>query len=363
MVSRLRVLVWQWGRRGAGPRVAVDLAAAISTVPNTESLLSLSTQSEQMKGAVPPYCALPYDTYSGLAGYIWRVLTIPVRLPELCKTLRRLAPDMAVCAMPAPLDLLMALALGVLGVPFYVVVHDADAHPGDGFPMQMTLQRLLVRRAAGLVTLSGHIAQRLLDRGEVGPRALIRLGLPPFSFGPVPPPPRQHGGPLRLLFFGRLLPYKGIGLFADALPLLGDADIVVRVIGQGPETPELGMLRRMRHVQVENRWVPEAEIGALLSWADAIVLSYTEASQSGVAAAAVAARRWVVATNVGGLAEQLHNESLARICAPNRESVAAAIISLITDPPQVAGGPVDADISWQGMAKTLVAEIRALHGR
>lgn len=343
--------------------MAVDLAAAIAALPDTESLLSLSTQSEQMKGAAPPDCALPYDTYSGLAGYVWRVLTIPVRLPGLCAALRRLAPDIAVCAMPAPLDLLMALSLGVLGVKYYVVVHDADAHPGDGFPMQMTLQRLLVRRAAGLVTLSGHIAQRLLDRGEVGTRALIRLGLPPFSFGPVPPPSRHHGGPLRLLFFGRLLPYKGIGLFADALKLLGGADIAVRVVGQGPETPELAVLRGMARVQVENRWVPETEIGALLSWADAIVLSYTEASQSGVAAAAVAARRWVVATNVGGLVEQLQGESLARICAPNPESLAAAIVSLIDDPPQGGAGVPGAEMSWQGMAEDLVAEINATRGR
>lgn len=361
-MSKFRVLVWQWGRRGAGPRVAVDLAAALSELPDTIGLLSLSSQSEQMKAAAPPACALPYDTYSGLPGYIWRLATIPARLPALRVALRRLAPDVAVCAMPAPLDLLMALALGSLGVPFYVVVHDADAHPGDGFPMQMTLQRLLVRRATGLVTLSGHIAQRLLDRGEVGGRPMIRLQLPPFSFGPIPPPPRQHGGALRLLFFGRLLPYKGIGLFADALQQLGHTEIDVRVVGQGPETPSLDALRAMDRVQVENRWVPETEIGALLSWADAIVLSYTEASQSGVAAAAIAARRWVVATNVGGLAEQLQGEPLARICDPNKESLAAAIVSLIDDPPSGEVEAPGAQNSWHGMAETLVDEIRAVRG-
>lgn len=357
-MSDLRVLVWQWGRRGAGPRVAVDLAVALGTLPGMTGLLSLSTQSEQMNGASPPDCALPYDTYSGLAGYLFRMVSIPARLPGLCAALRLLAPDIAICAMPAPLDLLMALALGWLGIPFYVLVHDADAHPGDGFPMQMTLQRLLVRKATGLVTLSGHIAQRLLDRGEVGTRALIRLSLPPFSFGPIPPPPRQHGGPLRLLFFGRLLPYKGIGLFAEALAAMGEVDIAVRVVGHGPETPALDVLRGMSCVQVENRWVPETEIGALLSWADALVLSYTEASQSGVAAAAIAARRWVVATNVGGLVEQLQAEPLARMCDPTKESLAAAIVSLIEDPPRASEDEAGSMGSWREMAAALVASIR-----
>lgn len=354
----LRILVWHWGRRGAGPRVALELAASLDALNGVVGLLSLSTQAEQMMGPDRPDCALPIDTYSSLAGFVWRVLTVPVRLPGLCARLRRLAPDIAICAMPAPLDLLMAAALGVMGTAYYVVVHDADAHPGDGFPMQMTLQRLLVWRARGLVTLSAHVTQRLRDRGEVGGRPLIRLHLPPFAFGPVPDAPGSHGGKLRLLFFGRLLPYKGLGLFADTLRLLGGAPIEVRVIGQGPESEALSALRVMPNVQVENRWVPEGEIGALMAWADAVVLSHTEASQSGVAAAAVAARRWVVATRVGGLVEQLEDEPLARLVAPDAESVAGAIALLLTDPPCPStdrrGGR-----SWRDFAATLVAELRS----
>ncbi len=356
----LRILVWQWGRRGAGPRFAVELAASLDALEGVSGLLSLSTQSEQMQGPDKPDCALPVDTYSGLAGYMWRVVSSPARLPTLVATLRRLSPDIALCAMPAPLDLLMMSALRVLGIRYYVVVHDADAHPGDGFPMQMTLQRLLVRGAAGLVTLSGHITRRLQDRGEVGGRPLIALHHPPFSFGPAPLPPGRHGGPLRLLFFGRLLPYKGLGLFAETLDRLAartPIPFAARVIGQGPETVALASLRAMAHVQVENRWVPEAEIGALLAWADAVVLCHTEASQSGVAAAAVAARRWVVATRVGGLVEQLQDETLARLAAPDAESLADAVISLVRDPPPEAGQREGR--SWRDLAASLVAELRA----
>jgi glycosyltransferase involved in cell wall biosynthesis len=360
--SALRVLVWQWGRRGAGPRFAVELAAGLAAQSSVVSLLSLSTRSEQMQAADKPDCALPYRTYSGLAGYVGRVLSAPFLLPPLRAALRRLAPDVAICAMPAPLDLLMATALGLLGVPFYVVVHDADAHPGDGFPMQMTLQRLLVRRAHGLITLSGHITRRLQDRGEVRGRDVVQLHHPPFAFGQSPLPPRAHGGKLRLLFFGRLLPYKGLGLFANTLRLLDRTDIAVRVIGQGPDTEALAALRGMDGVSVENRWVPEAEIGELLAWADAVVLTHTEASQSGVAAAAVAARRFVVATRVGGLVEQLQDEPLARMAAPEASSLADAIRSLIDDPPvaDVAGtAPDRGPGAWRDMAAALVAKLRA----
>ena len=64
--------------------------------------------------------------------------------------------------------------------------------------------------------------------------------------------------------------------------------------------------------------MPEHEVGELIAWADALVLSHREASQSGVAAAAIAAGRWLVATRVGGIAEQLKDERLALLCDPDR---------------------------------------------
>lgn len=352
------MLVWQWGRRGAGPRFAVDLTRGLSSVPGVVGLLSLSAQSELMRGRAPPRCALAYPTYVGLAGYLARLLSVPWSLPALVRSLRALAPDVAICAMPGPLDLLMSGALRRLGVPYFVVIHDADAHPGDGFVLQMTLQRRLARHAAGLITLSGHVADLLDQQGGIGSRRLIRLYHPPFAFGEPPPPPRAHGGPLRLLFFGRLLPYKGLDLFAAALRALGPrADIVVRVAGQGPETDALRDLRALPGVVVKNGWVAEDQVAALLAWADAVVLSHVEASQSGVASAAVAARRWLVATRVGGLVEQLQSEPLARLCEPTPASLASAIRSLVEDPPtwsaQDEGGR-----SWHDMATSLVAEIR-----
>ena len=72
----------------------------------------------------------------------------PVTVVQLSRRLRRLAPRIAVCAMPGPLDLLMVTALRRIGVPVAVVVHDAQAHPGDDFPMLFALQRALLRRVS-----------------------------------------------------------------------------------------------------------------------------------------------------------------------------------------------------------------------
>ena len=361
----MRLLVWQWGRRGAGPRFAAGLKSALRAVEGTDAALSLSAQAELMREPDGPVCELPVSTYDGLGGFVLQWALAPVRVGRLAVRLRALRLDVALCAMAGPLDLLMAAALRHAGVPFAVVVHDADPHPGDGFPFQMALQRALVRQADAVITLTAHVADRLVAQGLVrvdgsDGKTLIRSRLPPFVFGPKPPPPRAHGGPLRLLSFGRLLPYKGLDLLAEALELLGARpDLTVRVVGSGPESAALAALRGLPGVSVENRWVPEGELAALLAWSDAMVLPYREASQSGAAAAAVAAGRWVIATRVGGMEEQLGGELLARFAEPNGASLAAVLSDLLAAPAPVT---VDGCVfsRWSAVADELAARLAAM---
>jgi glycosyltransferase involved in cell wall biosynthesis len=355
----VNVLVWQWGRRGGGPRIAVELAEAMSQLPGVRGLLSLSDRAEILAEPSPPVCDLPVATYGGMAGFAWRLARSPAIILWLLRRLRALRPDLAVCAMPGPLDLLLIAALRIRRIPLVVVVHDADPHPGDIFPMMLRLQKVIVRRADALVTLSAHVADRLREQGLVRPG--VRLAViphPPRHFGPTPPPPFAHGGPLRLLFFGRLLPYKGLDLLAETLRLMGPRpDLETRIVGSGPESPALVALRDLPGTTVENRWVPEHEIGAIIAWSDALVLPYREASQSGAAAAAIAAHRFVVATRVGGLIEQVGGQPLARLCEPDAPSLAAALDALMANRGDQAAVSTPAPApqsSWPEFARELL---------
>ena len=358
----MRVLVWQWGRFGAGPRVAFELAEGLREAGADSVVLSLAEGAEILSDRKRPVrCELTVKTYDSPAGFARRLLMSPFARGLLLANLEAWRPDVAICAMPALLDVVMAGALKQRRVPFAVVVHDADLHPGDGLPMQMRMQRRLMTQADALVTLSDHVERRVVEQlGPVARQVLLRARLTPFRFGPVERRARPPGAPLRLLSFGRLLPYKGLDLLAASLRLLGPRDdIHVRVVGQGPEHPALADLRGIANVSVENRWVPETEVASLLSWSDALVLPYREASQSGVAAAAISSRRWVVATRVGGLVEQFRDEPLALMCDPEPTSIARAIDQLATDPPLIPQARAD---DWPGPARALLEQLEAAFG-
>jgi glycosyltransferase involved in cell wall biosynthesis len=109
-------------------------------------------------------------------------------------------------------------------------------------------------------------------------------------------------------------------------------------------------------VTVENRWVPEPEIGRLLAWSDALILPYREATQSGVAAAALAAGRPVIATRVGGLGEQLSTAPRALLCEPHPDSLARSIRAW-TAGPHDAPKEADAAGAWRQAVSALLLAI------
>jgi len=354
----LKVLVWQWGRFGAGPLYALELTRAFSAQADVEALLSLSRGAELLQNGAVTDCALPVRTYSSLAGFAGRVASAPVAIPWLARRLHRLRIDIAICAMPAAMDFAMAAALKLAGIPYAIVVHEAEPHPGDRFPSQIMLQRLLARGAVATFALSSFVAERLREQDGAGTRLLLRTSLPPF-YQDTTAAPTSRDGTLRLLSFGRLLSYKGLDLLTESLVLLGSRqDLAVRIVGLGPESAELDRLRALPGVTVENGWVPERDVGSVLGWADALILPYREASQSGVAAAAIAANRWIISTRVGGLPEQLANYPRAIMCDPTATDLARAIRTLLERgdlPAPLIDEPAS---SWATVAADMLDDLR-----
>lgn len=153
---------------GSGPRFAAMLADGLRGLPGVVPMLCLSSRADVLTGNNRPRCEIGVGTYNGLIGFLGGVLMAPAMLLSLRRRVRALAPDLAVCSHPGPLDLVMAVALRSLGVPFVVILHDADAHPGDGWPFLLRLQRALCGMANFLASLTTHVGGRLVEQGLAG---------------------------------------------------------------------------------------------------------------------------------------------------------------------------------------------------
>lgn len=355
----MKILVWHWGRRGAGPIIAAQLTSALSAVPGTTAALSLAAAAEILLQPDRPHCDWAEPTYDSAAGYVAQRLAEPFFRRRTLRHLQKIQPDIAICAMPALLDQRMIQAAVTAGIPYAVVVHEATAHLGEALNFRLLDQSRLLQNAAALFPLTDHVEADLRQQkyGRNG-QVIAKLWHPPLYFGSMKPP-LSHAGRPRLLCFGRLLPYKGLDLLADALTELGaDLPFDVRICGDGPVSNDLARLRAMPGVAVDHRWIPEAELPGLIEWADAVVLPYREASQSGVAAAAIAQGRYVLATNVGGLPEQLAGIPGAILCEPNATAIADGLKKLLQSGiPAVAS---DAKESWHDLAAKMLKTLEGV---
>jgi glycosyltransferase involved in cell wall biosynthesis len=198
----------------------------------------------------------------------------------------------------------------------------------------------LLREAKGadhVVTLSKAIADELSGQHGISPERISVLFHPDLSYGDVKKSCRS-GGPLRLLFFGRLLPYKGLHLFLDALEILRceGTSFTAGIFGTGDVSAYRTRIRSLG-VELENRWIPTEEIPAIFSRHDVAVLCHTVASQSGIIAAAHGANLPVIVPPVGGLTEQIIPGITGLVAQrADAKAIAAEICNLIDKPTLLA---------------------------
>lgn len=155
---------------------------------------------------------------------------------------------------------------------------------------------------------------------------------------PAQPPsaPDHHDGRQRLLFVGKLEEIKGPDLLFMALDRLGQRNLHVHlsVVGTGSMEAllEAKAGRLAGHEITFHGTKQRDELDRLYRWADAVVVPSRNESFPLVVLEAMAARRALVATSVGGIPEILRSPRNAILVDPDPESIAQGIMRLLDDP-------------------------------
>ncbi|MEO7176340.1 MAG: glycosyltransferase [Saprospiraceae bacterium] len=188
----------------------------------------------------------------------------------------------------------------LLRIRVWAIIHDAKLHPGDSAPGYDLYLSLVSRRASRICFLSDYV-RNAMHLNEIT-KSIVSLH-PPFEMAER----RQeisNFGPLRLVFVGRILEYKGLDfLFELLVKLPADTWESCIIAGQGKILAIPSEIKSK--IIVLNHWLPEDEMYRILRVQDLMLLPYAEASQSGVAAMAQGLGLPVIASDIGGLPQQL----------------------------------------------------------
>ncbi|QXP83979.1 glycosyltransferase [Methylococcus sp. ANG] len=254
---------------------------------------------------------------------------------------------------PTPVSPLAATTLHRLGAPLILGPWNGGLKSPTNFPEIMAAESGWLYPVRRL----GRLADRLLGSGRnarliLTANAATRADVPSryrgkcrdmlengvdlevFRAAPWPESP-GNGRPLRILFVGRLLPFKGVAMLLEAVArVCAGSPVHLAVAGAGPEENALrqraGELGITGHVEFLGP-LPHAEVARRLAESHVFCLPSIRESGGAVLLEAMAAARPVVALDYGGPSEIVDGEVGALVPATGWKPVVEGLAGIFED--------------------------------
>jgi len=214
-------------------------------------------------------------------------------------------------------------------IPFAQIVHDVTPHPGPLHVAERMFGRLFAPAADAFIALSHYSYLELQKRFPGATLIESRHGIMLAQAGTDPATIASKRN--KLLFFGSISRYKGVDVLLEAYAIARSSNPALELHICGSGKLDADVLRRIRAlgVSLRNEYIPESEVGDVILTHGLLVLPYTSATQSGVAAVALANGLPAIATNVGALPEQIIDGRNGLVVPPNDpRALADAILKL-----------------------------------
>jgi len=282
----------------------------------------------------PPGVATQYFEYPALPG-VTRCINGLVCAKYLEAYFRESRPDVACNFWLYPEGYATVAVARKLGIPAIVgsIGSDLNRIPD---PASRWLTRLAMKRATFVVTKSEHLRQRAIQMGIDAQKVrTVRNGCNPEVFHLADRSTARAQLAIDdkaelVLFVGRLDGKKGIGELLDAFASLARRRPNLRLayVGDGPGGEHLRS--KAKHLSLQDRVLllgacPSQTVAQWLAASNVLALpSYTEGYPN-VVIEALSCGRPVIATNVGGIPELVHEKSGILIAPRDSRALAQAI--------------------------------------
>ncbi|HSI14688.1 MAG TPA: glycosyltransferase family 4 protein [Chthoniobacter sp.] len=209
-----------------------------------------------------------------------------------------------------------------------ITLHDAVPHEGESFAkrafmrVHLALVGLFIRKViVHSEAIRAQLPVWLQRRTHVLPHVNYQL------WAQAKQPPAADGA-LVVLFFGRLLAYKGLDYLLEAFRKLDPARFTLFIAGEGELPPDV---LNTPNIRVIHRFIGDEDLPGVFNQAHVVALPYVAASQSGVAYMALAFERPVIATRVGGLGDVIVDDFNGILVEPRSADQLATALERMAD--------------------------------
>lgn len=196
------------------------------------------------------------------------------------------------------------------------------------------LLRAAIKKGIDIVVFSQNSYNDILkiegiDREKV---SVIPFGL--FeSYGSLKPAaPKESLPPKYFLFYGYIVPYKGLSLIKEAVDILGERlkDYKIVLAGDGNDPVLHQVSDDNRYITIP-RYISNSELAYLISNAYAVLCPYKTVSQSGIPQTAFVFNTPIIASDLKGFKEIIDKDNGLFFKCNDAKGLAEAMLKLIND--------------------------------
>jgi glycosyltransferase involved in cell wall biosynthesis len=297
----------------------------------------------------------------------------PLSWARTLRHIRRCAPDVLVVQWWHPYFAASfgAVAYGARAMGIRVVFVAHNVLPHESSPADRLLAKFAYRAASRFVVHARAEEARV--------RALVRRAEVAVNPHPVydhfdtdaAPSQQEARAALGvdaervLLFFGLIRPYKGLDVLLDAMPAIvertGATLLIAGECYEGLEEYErqIDRLGIGAHVRLDARYVANEEVPTLMAAADAVVLPYRHATQSGVVQVAYGCGRPVITSAVGGIPEVVWEGETGLLVPPEDPPALADAVTRfyeedLAETMQAGIARHIEELGWPGMVRAIL---------
>lgn len=292
------------GRRGGGALYTLHLLKAFSG--KTSKQLGLFNSECEVFNAFIKVC--PNYERIHIPSRLLSVLNpsfIKNFILQCYRVLRPHSEEWLLITMASPFDIFLLIIVKVCHIRLAFVIHDVSYRPGIS-RLGLWLTRVLASQAEKVIVLSKSVRSECMELYPSWGGKLFLSAHASFNYSKKSSP-YIASLPLRLVFFGRICPYKGIEHILLATSMLQNKgyDVTLEIWGEGDFLFFNSFAEKIKQLKVCNRWIKEDEIPEIFSEPGIFLATYTQASQSGVIPLALGMGMPVITTSVGALSEQV----------------------------------------------------------